>query len=294
MKKPDFFILGAPKCGTTSLADWLRDHPKVFMSNPKEPHFFNTDSDHHAVFDMAHYESCFAEANEQHLAVGEGSVWYLVSEVAVQNILEYSPAARFIVCIRNPIEMAVSLHDEIRFAGDEPIADFQEAWSAQEGRRNGTLPPPPVCTDIRKFMYGESCLLGKQLQRLYSQVDSARVKVVVMDDMKRDPRAVYQSVLAFLGVPDDERLEFPPSNPAKERKWHWIRIPQRRLELLKARFDIKRGTGIGRLLNKWNIRERQRLPIQPETKQMLRDYFRDDIRLCAHLLDRDLEHWLQK
>ncbi|MCH9035408.1 MAG: sulfotransferase [Planctomycetes bacterium] len=46
MNKPDFFIVGAPKCGTTSLYEYLRQHPEVFMSRIKEPHFFGRDLSH--------------------------------------------------------------------------------------------------------------------------------------------------------------------------------------------------------------------------------------------------------
>ena len=151
MKKPDFFILGAPKCGTTSLADWLREHPSIFMCGPKEPHYFNSDSEHHGAVDLPHYESLFEDADDSHLAVGEASVWYLVSETAVDNILQYQPRARFIICIRNPVEMAVSLHDQKRFSGDEPIANFADrlrvdgvaiGWrqSAALGRAAAALP----------------------------------------------------------------------------------------------------------------------------------------------------------
>jgi len=293
MKKPDFFILGAPKCGTTSLAEWLREHPRIFMCDPKEPHYFNTDSGHHAALSLPHYESFFVDADSSHLAVGEASVWYLVSDVAVGNILAYQPHARFIVCIRNPIEMAVSLHDQKRFTGDEPIADFLEAWRAQEGRRNGTLPKPKVCADLKHFMYGTSCLLGSQLKRLYSQVDTERVMVVVMDDIKSEPSGVYSHVLNFLGVPDDGRSDFPPSNRAKERRFPWVRTVQRRVHLAKGQLGITSGTGLGRIINTWNRRQRPRAPLPTETLQILRAYFRDDINLCGELLQRNLSSWLQ-
>ena len=68
-KKPSFFIIGAPKCGTTSLADWLRDHNNIFMSDPKEPHFFNTDSNHHSVFSLNQYQSLFDSVTEKHKAL---------------------------------------------------------------------------------------------------------------------------------------------------------------------------------------------------------------------------------
>jgi hypothetical protein len=140
--KPNFFILGAPKCGTTSLARWLGDHPNIFMAPQKEPHFFNTD-DRQGVTTLVEYEDLFRKAQKEHVAVGEASVWYLSSSQAVNNILEYNPNARFIVMVRNPIEMAQALHGQMLIAGLECVQDFSKAWSLQEERRQGLRLPPP-------------------------------------------------------------------------------------------------------------------------------------------------------
>jgi hypothetical protein len=92
MRKPNFFILGAPKCGTTSLWSWLRAHQDIFMSYVKEPNFFNSD-DNLGISNLTDYEELFRGASVSHAAVGEASVWYLSSAVAIQNILQYQPEA---------------------------------------------------------------------------------------------------------------------------------------------------------------------------------------------------------
>src|SRR5438445_6171777 len=104
MRKPNLFIIGAPKCGTTSLADWLRQHPAVFVpAGQNEPNFFNTDHVERFRLTLAEYERLFEAAGNHSKYVCEKSVWYLSSSEAVPNILEYAPAAKFIVCIRNPV-----------------------------------------------------------------------------------------------------------------------------------------------------------------------------------------------
>jgi sulfotransferase family protein len=150
---PNFFILGAPKCGTTSLARWLGDHPNIFMAPQKEPHFFNTD-DRRGVATLVEYEDLFRNAQREHVAVGEASVWYLSSSQAVRNILQYNPNARFIVMVRNPIEMAPALHGEMLISGLECIKDFSRAWNAQEERRQG-LHLPALSWTQRRFLYGD-------------------------------------------------------------------------------------------------------------------------------------------
>src|SRR5580658_6173851 len=118
--KPNFFILGAPKCGTTSLAAWLGRHLAIFIPATKEPNFFNTDDNREAIYGVATldaYEALFAAATAAQPAIGEASAFYLSSAVAVANILRYQPNARFIVMLCNPIDMAPALHAELLILG---------------------------------------------------------------------------------------------------------------------------------------------------------------------------------
>ena len=110
LRKPNFFILGAPKCGTTSLAAWLGEHPNIFVSSEKEPNFFNTEDKRGITNTLEQYEDLFREAGTEHVAVGEATVWYLSSPEAIDRILKYNSDARFIVMVRNPLEMAPALH----------------------------------------------------------------------------------------------------------------------------------------------------------------------------------------
>ncbi|MGH8212324.1 MAG: sulfotransferase, partial [Rhodanobacteraceae bacterium] len=98
--KPDFFIVGAPRCGTTWLYRHLSMHPRVFVSAQKEPHYFNTDSRFRWIETAGDYESLFRDAPADAQAVGEASVLYLHSAVAAANILRYQPQARFIAMVR--------------------------------------------------------------------------------------------------------------------------------------------------------------------------------------------------
>ncbi|SRR6056297_999156 len=136
IKKPNFFIIGAPKCGTTSLYYYLKDHPDIFMAEPKEPHYFSTDfSDKfRKVLTREDYLNLFKEA-KKYKAVGEGSTEYLYSKEAVPNILKFNSEAKFIVMVRNPIELVISLHQELFVEMNENIEDVEKAWDLQEKRR---------------------------------------------------------------------------------------------------------------------------------------------------------------
>ena len=294
MKGPNFFIIGAPKCGTTSLAAWLAEHPAVYLSPYKEPHYYSTDFQYQVPYNQREaYLSLFEGAGEEHLAVGEASVWYLRSRDAVPNIEREVLDARYIVMLRNPVEMAPSLHEQMCFSGVETVASFERAWGLQEARAQGRNLPLGE-TNPAWFQYRESCLLGAQLDRLYRTVPRQRVLPLLLDDVKVDPRAAWLQVQAFLGVPDDGRSLFPVYNRAKERRWNWFQRFNNLYGQARRRLGVPPlGTGILTALQRRNIRERTRPPLSPEMRSILVDAFAEDVRLLATLLERDLEHWLK-
>src|SRR6266498_2750548 len=98
--KPNFFIVGAPKCGTTALYEYLRRHPHIFMPKLKEPHFFALDLGHPMVKTEVHYASLFADSTKEHMRVGEASVYYLYSAVALPAIHAFNPDAKIIAMVR--------------------------------------------------------------------------------------------------------------------------------------------------------------------------------------------------
>ena len=125
---PNFFLAGAPKCGTTSLSEYLRAHPNVFMCCPKEPFYFDDDLTRiHAVGSFDDYLALFRNCGEEHLAVGEASTCYLFSRNAMKRIHAFNDEAKIIVMFRNPADFLPSLHAELLFNFNEDQEDFTEA-----------------------------------------------------------------------------------------------------------------------------------------------------------------------
>ena len=112
---PDFYVVGAPKCGTTSLHRYLRQHPGVFVPDVKEPNFFCSDFPSIQKYkSLEDYSMLFEPAQENQL-VGEASPWYLYSKTAIQNILDVQPDAKFIVMLRNPVDAVISYYRYMRY-----------------------------------------------------------------------------------------------------------------------------------------------------------------------------------
>ena len=291
MRKPNFFILGAPKCGTTSLWSWLRAHPNVFMTDIKEPTFFSYD-DHLGVSNLSDYQELFRDAIDSHAAVGEASVWYLSSPVAVQNILQYQPEARFIVLVRNPIEMAVGLHSEMLISGRENTPSFRTAWHLQDERRQGRR-IPAFGGPHRCFLYGDICLLGAQLERLLAVVKGNRVLAVVLDDIQENPRREYLKILAFLAVSDDGRVNFQVENSARILRRPWLARSQFITTQVKKKLHIKVGPKLLRSVYSRNIVEAERPELDQDTYNVLKEQFTRDVDLLGGLLGRNLRHWME-
>lgn len=298
-KMPNFFIIGAPKCGTTSLAAWLAQHPNVYISPIKEPWYFSRDIKKQSIRSWEEYLRLFEPARLEHTAVGEASTSYLFSKVAVPSIERVFPGARYIVMVRNPIDMAYSLHEEQLRVFYENVTDFVQAWYMAPHRRLGRQ-VPSSCPDPVLLDYPVWCRLGEQLERLYSIVPRDRVLVVVLDDVKANPRREYLRVLEFLGVPDDGRQAFPVHNPAREWRVRWfgkaLRSLGRRVAWAKHIAGVlpRRSLGIMRRLEEIGTRRRPRPPLPPEFRGELDRYFAEDIRRLERLLGRDLSHWRQR
>ena len=291
MKKPNFFILGAPKCGTTSLAKWLSEHKNVFLSPIKEPHYFNTDDSYIFRKSQAEYESLFKAANDCHIAIGEASVWYLYSQNAVKNIESYTNNAKYIVCLRNPIEMAQSLHQQLIFSGNEHVESFEAAWFLSSQRLAGQN-VSWWCKNPRHLAYGESCKLGAQMKNLYTLVPRERVLPILLDDLQADVTSTYAKILEFLDVTYDGRTVFPLLNAAKERKSMVLRRTVRLLGIVKNALGMERSLGILTRIDQKNLTPKKRSPLPPHMIEILRDHFRQDVELLSSLIDRPLSHWI--
>lgn len=217
-QRPNFFIVGAPKCGTTALYQYLRPHPSIFMPELKEPHFFARDlGSYPRIKTPEEYAALFAPSSERHLAVGEASVYYLRSSVAIPAIREFNPEARIIAMFRNPVDMVYSLHSQLLYVSEETVEDFETAWRLQERRARGLDLPPAIRSPLL-VQYAEVGRFGSQAQRVLATFPTAQVKLILFDDFAASPQRIYDEVIQFLGIPHDGRTQFPRINENKRAR----------------------------------------------------------------------------
>lgn len=300
--RSSFYVVGAPRCGTTSLSKTLAAHPQVSFSKPKETYYFARVDDATPVeilrseFLHRHFPGVDIEGR----VLGEGSVSTLYTPDAVRQILRFDPDARFLIMLRNPVDMISSYHSRLLYSMDEDEQDFSRAWQLQQARGEGKQ-IPRRCRDPRMLQYGEIGSLGKYLQKLFDTAGRERCLPILLDDVKARPQAVYQELLEFLELEDDGRIGFVHKNENFGYKSRWLQQfvmnpPPFVMRFIMAR--EKRGLdrmGWLRTLRK-RIKKRNKIKLQrpqmdPAFRGELRDYFDEDIQRLSALLERDLTHW---
>ena len=301
--RPDFFIVGAPKCGTTSLDGWLAEHPAIFMA-AKEQHFFGSDLD--GAWPPPTEEAYFASfaGSESATRRGEASVWYLWSREAAREIHDYDPDARIVVAIRNPVEMLPSLHSQYLYGGIEDIQDFALALAAEDDRREGRRIPPRNGTEPWRLFYREIVRFDQQLERYLDVFGPDQIHVVLFDDLVVDPTGTYRRLLEFLEVDPGFVPELPVLNPNKRVRSPWLKTKVRAIthpssrvrragtRLIPAhavRSALLRAAVLGSELINTSVEPRP--PLDPAVRMRLAAEFAPDIDRLGRLLQRDLGHW---
>ena len=297
--RPSFFIVGAPKCGTTALYEYLRPHPGIFMPEIKEPHFFARDlGTYPRIKTMEDYLALFAPAAEGHRQAGEASVYYLRSSVAIPAIREFNPEARLIAMFRNPVDMVYSLHSQLLHVSEETVPDFETAWRLQERRARGLDLPPRIRSPLL-VQYRDVGRFGTQVERLLSCFPRDQVRLILYDDFAAAPQRVYDEVIAFLGLPHDGRTEFPRINENKGVRLSWLRRFYRKpppgfrevVRTLKRAVGGETISAAKKKLVAMNTVREQRVPLPADLRAELADEFRDEVALLGRLMNRDLSGW---
>jgi hypothetical protein len=297
MPAPSFFIVGAPKCGTTSLNDYLRQHPGLFIPERKELHYFGSDLQFTKTVrpTQEEYLAHFSLAQPGQIA-GEASVWYLFSQSAAKEIQDFSPVAKIIIMLRSPADMLYSLHSQYLFESNEDLADFAAALAAEEDRSQGRRLPPG--SNYREgLLYRRVARFAEQVSRYLDVFPREQVHIIDFDDFTRDTPRVFVEVLDFLGVDSTFRCEFEVSNPNKQ-----IKIPSLHnflnnpgpIAILLGRLVPKslRRSLISRL-KKANSPAAPRPPLSPELRAQLNREFAPEVEQLGKLMGKDFSNWME-
>ena len=296
---PNFLIIGAARSGTSSLYEYMKQHPDIYFSSNKEPMFFsfyqqkvdfkgpgdNLELNRKSVVDPDAYRALFQGARGEK-AIGEASANYLYSKAAADNIKKFIPDVKIIVVLRNPVERAYSSYLYTMRDGREPESSFEAALADEENRINNHWE--------HIWHYRRMGFYHEQLSHYYANFPAENILVLLQEDLKKDTAAVLKKVFAFLGVDPEFTPDFSveynqggkPKNallnsvltrPSRIKQWLRPLLPRKMIE-----FYVE--------LKHKNLDKPELLP---ETRKELTELYRPDIQQLETLIGRDLSHWLK-
>lgn len=296
MPKPSFFIVGAPKCGTTALYAYLKQHPQVFMP-AKELYYFGSDfTFQYPRAQLSYYLSLFKPATPGQLC-GEASVWYLYSKNAAKEIKQFNPDAKIIIMLRNPIQMLYSLHSQQVYEGNENIPVFEQALLAEPLRRQGKLIPPLIGCPYEGLYYSDVANYAPQVARYIAEFGADNVLIIIYDDFAANAAHVYEQTLHFLGIDPTFTVTPRRINPNKTARFAWLRNllkfrPPWLVRVVKVLLPSKKlRTALQNKLWSVNTQYQPRPPMNPNTLAFLQTAFKPKIAALSQLLNQNLSHW---
>lgn len=311
---PNFIVVGANKGGTTSIYHYLKQHPQVYLSPVKEPHFFSSDIDinlfknefaqnklqdiekyvngdmkqeYHAAFirDEEQYKKLFKQVADQK-AIGELSTSYLYSRTAAAEIKKLIPECKIIICLRNPIERAFSHYRMNLWTGNSNEFDFAKALQDDYNHI------PKVWGNAH--LYTEIGMYYEQVKRYLDLFGSEQVKIIFTEDMKKNAAGVIKELYEFLGVDSD-------FTPDTSTQYNEVFTPK-----FKNLTWVLNKSGIRPLMKKFSPSIIKKLvvkvfykgksdkgEISPTAKAFLRSKFEEDVSNLGLLLNKDLSNWLK-
>lgn len=288
---PNMLVVGAAKCGTTSLAEFLRLHPDIYMSGTKELSFF-LPPDGQRIDSLESYQACFASAGDQSIR-GEASVSYLYYEDSPRLIREaLGPDVKLIVMLRRHLDMAYSLWGHNRRLEREPRG-FQDALDHESARVAGA---DELIGWRSNYLYRDRATYVPQIRRYLEHFDSGNIRIMLFEDLIRDPAGELAALCDWLGVSSDVPLQFSRLNPAGTNRVRtlrtWMDGGSGTKRLLKRLIPDRVRLPVRQLVENINRTERTMEKLDSETRSRFEGLFTDDISELSELVGHDLhESW---
>lgn len=286
---PNFFIVGSPKSGTTSLYKYLSEHPNVFMSPKKGPHYFASDLKHHnRVKNKKDYLNLFKDKTKKHFAVGEASVLYLCSKKAIKKIAKTIPNTKIIIILRNPVEALQSWHAEMVWSRLENNENLEKAWSSSISISNKGKNYNVKLDYKNIFKYGE------QVSKVFKYFKKENVMIIHYEDYTNSTKKTFKDINNFLNIPHYELKTYDRYNTYKKYKYKFLQdflthppvIMLQLLKYFKVTFGIKK-IGVFKKILKLNTFNPKKPDISDSLKQAIRKNYNDDINELSKILETD-------
>lgn len=290
---PDFLIIGAPKCGTTALHNFIEQHPDIALAK-KEIHFFGKDLGYTVPRPQLKKYTKYFKSDKLN---GDSSVWYLYSDTIFKELDALNISPKLIVMLRNPIEVAYAMHSQNLMDANEDEPNFEKALQLEPLRKTGKKLPPK--TDLpRASLYTTTADFLPRIQFLLSNYDNNKVFFGLQEELLENPKKFMQSIELFLSLKefDDYHFEKVNSNKVIKNKTlhNSIKKPSRFKKRLIRTLIPHKGIR-SRIIHKLyesNFNEASRTALSAESEIKLKTQFHHNTSQLGKLINKNIDHWL--
>lgn len=296
MIKPNTFLIGAQKSATTSVYNWLSQHPDICgPSTIKDYPFFIKDEFFNKGIESLEKEYVDEGYSNQKITL-QGNVQYMFDEKAIDKIHEFDPNAKLICVLRNPVDRAISAFKYFKKLNLEQLS-LKEALEKEEERLNGTFQQKYDLT------YKAHGLYALQIKRILKKYSKEQVLVLLYEEVRDNPENTSKKAFEFLGVDSSFKPEFKILNATGEVRYKLLqKIFFNKSKTKKFIVDnivdpilpLHRRTKIRWAFSDWNTKRNKNQNHSDsftEEKIFLKDYFKNDIIELEKLLNRNLDVW---
>jgi hypothetical protein len=225
--RPDFIIIGAAKCGTTSLYNYLARHPSVVPARTKEIHYFDFFFERGSAWYRSHFTLRSPiqrmRANHRRTVTGEASPYYIFHPHALRRIAEALPRVRLIALLRNPADRAYSQYQHVVRLGYETLS-FEDAIASEEERLAGEVEKMRADERYYSFNHQYYSYLARgiyvdQISRL-AELGFAPEQVLILrsEDFFAHPAEGLLRLREFLGLPEHPLRDLEKFNAGRYEK----------------------------------------------------------------------------
>ncbi len=296
-KKPNLFIVGNPKSGTTALYHFLKQHPDIYMSPIKESGYFC--KDFHRESDKFHgkkkfynyrtekkYLELFDSKKEK--IIGEATPSYLYSEVAAGEIYKFNKHAKIIILLRNPIDYIYSLYNHNRRNFAEDARDLETALKLEKERKKSKRVPKYAKLPSILF-YFDRIKYANQVRRFLNFFGN-NVKIIIYEDFKKDNKKTYNEIVDFLKVSSNFKPNFKLHHQNTTNRLNWLRKLIYHPSLVKVFGSLPPSIHaiLSKKFRELTSKPAQKVNLSKTTKENIKKSIINEVRKIDTLLNTDL------
>ena len=289
MNGPNFILIGVQKSGTTSLYNWLGQHPDVYANELiKDYNYFCNDE--LLSLSRDYFGRFFKNVSDERILMHGFPNYIYFYKNSAANIYKFNKNIKLLLILRNPIERAYSAYWEAKKTALEDSKSFEEALSRESSYIvNGNMKEKGALTYVDHGYY------SRQIEGYYKYFSKEQIKIIFFEDLKRNPDKTVGQVFSFMNIDNKFKPNFSiknssalPRSVVMQRIFQSLTMPKFIKPFVPPSVSSKIKIS---LIRKLNVKPFQYAQMKQETRNFLVSTFKDDIKRLEKILDVDLSHW---